>query len=168
MLTSSAIVKLLLVFALSSIKFMLAPPLSLGFGFTYFETLASTTLGGIFGVVLFFYFSKWIIALYNKYFFKIISDYTHTLAEKLRLKSIACWLFPKRKRIFTFKNRLTVKVKRNFGLIGIVVLTPVLLSIPLGAFLAARYFSKMKYVVWYLSASVLVWSALLSTVSILF
>ena len=75
---------------------------------------------------------------------------------------------PKKKRVFTWKNKLIVKVKREYGLIGLAALTPTILSIPVGTFLAARYFSDQKKVISYLAASVIVWSVIVSSVVIIF
>ena len=53
-----------------------------------------------------------------------------------------------------------VRIKQRYGLIGIAFTTPLLLSIPVGVFLAARYYrsSKTKYL--YLIGSNLVWSVI--------
>ncbi len=75
---------------------------------------------------------------------------------------------PKKKKVFTLKNKLIVRVKRDYGLIGLAAATPVLLSIPLGTFLAARYFPNPLKVISYLCASVVVWSVIVSSVVIIF
>ena len=75
---------------------------------------------------------------------------------------------PKKKRVFTWKNKLIVKVKRDYGLIGLAAITPIFLSIPLGTFLAARFFHDQKKVLTYLAASVVVWSVIVSSVTIIF
>lgn len=161
----SAIFKLLIVFALSSVKFILAPPLSFGMGLNYFQTIISTSLGGILGVVLFFYLSRSIISLYDVYCRPAVHRIIHLIAIKLNLLHLAEQYFPikRRIRVFTYTNRLIVKIRRKYGFVGIVALTPVLLSIPLGSFLVARFYPKKKYVVLYLSASVVFWSLLMSS-----
>jgi len=63
---------------------------------------------------------------------------------------------------------MIIHIKREYGLIGLAAVTPVLLSIPLGTFLAARFFSDKKLVIFYLSASVVVWSVIVSSVVIIF
>ncbi|MBL4585585.1 MAG: hypothetical protein JKX84_00800 [Flavobacteriales bacterium] len=66
------------------------------------------------------------------------------------------------------ENKLIVKIKRDYGLIGLAAVTPILLSIPLGTFLAARYFDNKRKVLTYLCASVVVWSVIVSSVVIIF
>lgn len=166
----SAIFKLLIVFALSSVKFILAPPLSFGMGLNYFQTIISTSAGGILGVVLFFYLSRSIINLYDIYCRPYVHRWIHKLAAKLRVLHLAERYFPvKRKiRVFSFTARLIVKIRRKYGLVGLVILTPVLLSIPIGSFLVARFYPKKKYAVLYLSASVVFWSLLMSSAIAIF
>jgi hypothetical protein len=100
--------------------------------------------------------------LYKKYVYRYVSDFVHHLAHKFDFRELAHKLFPRQKKIFSFKSRAMVKIRRKYGLAGIVILTPVLLSIPLGAFLAARYYGSSRFLVLYLVASVAGWSLLMS------
>ncbi len=74
-------------------------------------------------------------------------------------------LFPKNhrynkrsKKIFTLRNRRLIFLKNKFGLPGIVILTPVILSIPVGVFLITKYFGRKKISYLYLFAGQIVWS----------
>ena len=67
----------------------------------------------------------------------------------------------KKKLIFTKGNRRIIRIKNRFGLVGISLLTPFLLSIPLGAFLADRFYKNRPKVILYLCASTLLWSVTL-------
>jgi len=167
----SALLKLLIVFALSSVKFLLAPPLSFGLGFNFLQTLVSTSAGGIMGVFVFFYASRWLIKLYDSYLRKYVHKAVHSLAGSLNLSHLAERYFPliaRKKKVFTYSNKLYVKIRRKYGFIGIVILTPVLLSIPLGTFLAARFYPKRSYQVLYLSGSVVMWSLIMSSAIAIF
>ena len=77
-------------------------------------------------------------------------------------------LLPERKRVFTWKNKMIVLTVRRFGLVGIALLTPTLLSIPVGTIIAARYFRNPRKVVGYLCASVVLWSLILSSAVVIF
>lgn len=145
------ILQILLVIILSATKFLSAPITSLNIGFGYLETLLITTLGGLIGVVFFFYLSSAIMLLLGKIGAK--------WGQKKPVR-------PKKK--FTWKNKMIIHIKREYGLIGLAALTPTLLSIPLGTFLAARYFPDQKKVLTYLCASVIVWSVIVSSVVIIF
>ena len=71
-------------------------------------------------------------------------------------------------RRFTKRNRMIIKIVNKFGMAGIVILTPVLLSIPVGTFIATRYYSANRFLLVYLSASVLFWSLFMSSAISLF
>lgn len=160
----SGFLKILIVFAVSSIKFLFAPALSFGMGLNFIQTFLSTTSGGIVGVVIFFFLSRWIIQLYSKYFI----FYFHTFKTALyRFMKVKLPAFTPARR-FTKRNRLIIKIVRKYGLFGIVALTPVLLSIPVGTFLATRYYSANRYLLVYLSGSVLFWSLFMSSAISLF
>lgn len=145
------ILQILLVVILSATKFLTAPITSLNIGFGYLETLLITTLGGLLGVFFFFYVSSAIMLL--------VSKLTSQFSNGKQAKS---------KKIFTWKNKVIVHVKREYGLIGLAAITPIFLSIPLGTFLAARFFSDQKKVIGYLAASVIVWSVIVSSIVIIF
>ncbi len=145
------LLQILLIVILSATKFLTAPITSLNIGFGYLETLIITTLGGLVGVFFFFYLSSAIMLLIAK----LASQFSK--GKK-----------PKKKKSFTWKNKMIVRIKRDYGLIGLAAITPTFLSIPVGTFLAARYFDDQKKVLTYLSASVIVWSVIVSSVVIIF
>jgi len=145
------ILQILLVLILSATKFLTAPITSLNIGFGYLETLLITAAGGVAGVFFFYYLSSAIMMLVAR------------ISNRFRKSRTT-----EKKRVFTWKNKLIVKVKREYGLIGLAALTPTVLSIPVGTFIAARYFPDRKKVLTYLSASVVVWSVIISSVVIIF
>jgi hypothetical protein len=160
----SGFLKILIVFLVSSIKFLIAPALSFGMGLNFIQTWLSTTAGGIVGVVVFFFLSKWILQLYSRYFFY----YFHLARIKIYgfLNIKVPKFIPARR--FTKRNRLIITIVKKFGMAGIVILTPVLLSIPVGTFIATRYYSANRFLLVYLSASVLFWSLFMSSAISLF
>jgi hypothetical protein len=160
----SGFIKILIVFLVSSIKFLFAPALSFGMGLNFIQTWLSTTAGGILGVVVFFFLSRWLLHLYARYFFY----YFHLIRVKIYglLKIAVPKFIPARK--FTKRNRFIIKMVRKYGLAGIVILTPVLLSIPVGTFIATRYYSNNRYLLGYLCGSVFFWSLFMSSAISLF
>ena len=109
------------------------------FKLNYLKCIISTTAGGVFSTIIFTYLSDVIIKWWDK------------LKDK--------WVTKKGpKKHFTKANRRIIKVKHRFGLVGIAALTPVLLSIPLGAFLAERFYKDKKKVILYTAISLLVWA----------
>ena len=130
------------VFLMSGIKFFAAPFLAKTFGFTYLKTIIITTIGGFVGVFVFFNLGSRIV-----YFFPNFLKPKNT-----------------KRKIFTRKNKFYVKLIRNYGLFGIAIFSPVLISIPVGSFLAARFFENQKTMALTLMCvAVLIWSVIIST-----
>ena len=140
------------VFLLSTVKFVFgAVPMALAMGFSFFEAVTVTSLGGITGVILFVTMSD-----------KIIAGLKKRKEKKRKEESI------QPKKIFTRKNKIIIWVKKRFGLMGIALLTPLLLSIPIGCFLAVRYFKDKQRILIYMFGSILFWSIAASSFKLLF
>jgi uncharacterized membrane protein len=146
--------EILVVFLLSTTKFVFgAVPLALAAGFSFFEAVTVTSLGGFVGCT----------------FFTIMSDRLLLFFRQRRERRDA--LDPANIRVrrkFSRQNRTIVRVKHRFGLIGIALLTPLLFSIPLGCFLAVRYFKHKRQILMYMFASILFWSVSISSFKLFF
>jgi len=166
LLKLGSLFKTLQILLVSGIKFFLAPPISNVYGFGYFETIITTTAGGIIGVLFFYYLSGMLIRLVRRLtpriqpYFNPIREEIFSLFQYQPSQPIEI----KKKKIFTKKNRFIIFTRKRFGLIGIAILTPVLLSIPLGTFLTAKYYPRQKYKLLYLTISVVFWSFFISSV----
>lgn len=110
------------------------------FKMSFVETILYTNIGGLIGIVFFMFSSKGVISLYE------------TLMHQNRSSK------KKLKKIFTKKNRRLVMIRKKYGLLGIVSLTPVLLSIPIGSFLIVKYYGEVKKAFLYLMISNAAWS----------
>ncbi len=79
--------------------------------------------------------------------------------------------FPERrsrkKPISTKTMRRFVKLRNSYGLWGIIIMTPVILSIPIGAFLLKKYYSTHKNVLAYMMISILGWSLVFTTIAVI-
>ncbi|MBP7497611.1 MAG: hypothetical protein KA792_08120 [Bacteroidales bacterium] len=135
--------KYLEIILISSVKFVAGAPISFIQGLNFAETLILTSVGGLGGVLFFYYFSKLIPKSLSKYFIK---------KENVDNKSVK-----------GFKNKILYFIQNKYGLTGIVVLTPVLLSIPLGTILAKKYYTNSYKVAFYLSSSVFAWAIIVSS-----
>ena len=137
----SIVLKIISVIGLSGLKFVAGPVLAITtYKFNFFQSLLFTVIGGVIGVLVFVLLSEQILVLFRRYFVK---------KDKVR-------------KVFTWKNKLIVKTVRSFGLFGLAAITPAVLSIPLGVFLAVRYFSNRKQIITYFSISVICWSVIFS------
>ncbi|MDD5571917.1 MAG: hypothetical protein PHD97_12275 [Bacteroidales bacterium] len=149
----------------SAIKFLLAPPLAAKMGFSFIQTFLTTALGGIAGVLFFFILSEWLIKQWatlwpnTKLFFKNISS----SKEKIKLNKVKT-----KRRIFNSRNRRFVRIFQKYSYHGLVILTPVLFSIPIGTFLTTKYYAHKRNILIYLSFSVICWALIISSLSILF
>lgn len=161
----AAIFKLLHVFLLATVKYFIMFPYAMLIGIDFLHTLIIVTVGGITGFYFFYYVSGYFIHLYymhHRQIHKAIKQVTrvdlhHTFANPEQ---------EKRSKI-NKKTRLIAKLRRKYGFWGIIIMTPSLLSIPIGAFLLKKYYSREKYIVTYMTLSILGWALLFSSIFII-
>lgn len=115
----------------------------------YLLALLSSCVGAIFGTVVFTYLFAGILKWWESLKFGMFTS-KHP------------------KKIFTKFNRRVIKIKHRFGLTGIAILTPIFLSIPIGAFLAERFYKDKKKVILYLSLSAIFWCIVLYFIYLFF
>jgi hypothetical protein len=115
----------------------------------YVMALISSCTGAVFGTIIFTYLFAGILKWWD------------------RLKE---GMFSSKhpKKIFTKFNRRVIRIKHRFGLTGIAILTPIFLSIPIGAFLAERFYKDKRKVIIYLSISAIAWCFLLYFIFLFF
>lgn len=146
----SGILKIIGLLALSATKFFFTPGVMTLAGYSFWQTILISTLGGWLGIVLFYYFA-----------FFIFKKLKIRKERRIRQGKI------RQKKMFSRKNKFIVRVKSNYGLIGLALITPVLISIPIGSLLAARYFNKNPFTLPVLLSSVVLWSFALTSLSYL-
>lgn len=116
----------------------------MSFNFGFAETVLWTNLGGLAGIYFFAFLSRKLISWWKKMFRR------------------SRWYLRKNqqgiKKVFTRKNRRIVRIKQNYGLFGIALITPLLLSIPVGVFLVVRYYKSSRTKFLYLISANLFWS----------
>ena len=137
-------IQIILTILSSSVKFAMTFPLAiLQFRFSFAETILWTNIGGLIGVYFFAFLSDKLIVWWQLTF--------GNKKKKHRPNS-------QPKAIFTKRNRRIIRIKQKYGLIGIALITPLLLSIPLGTFLMVRYYSRSHFKFPALIASNIFWS----------
>jgi len=132
------IYKALGLFFLAFVKFALTIPI-VRYQFDILPSFIITIAGGIGGVLFFCFFWKYILEWWNK---------------NIRLKSRK----PLRSLKVNKKRRRIIRLKNQYGYWGMVILTPVLFSIPLGTFLIQRYFKYKKGKLLHLSLAIIFWA----------
>lgn len=137
--------ELLTIFGLSAIKFgMAGVPAAVFAQLSVFKALTVTISGGFAGTLFFTFLSEWSLEKFRK-----IKEKYFPVTNK------------KSKKIFTKSNRLIVAFKVKFGLIGLAIITPLILSIPLGTFLAIKYYSNKQKIIVYMFTSISIWAIVL-------
>lgn len=129
-----------------SVKFAVAYPSAIvGFGFSFPEAVLFGVAGGGLGVLAFTYAGQAIVRFYD------------CLLARFRKKKK-----PRPKRIFTPGRRRLVRIRRRFGLWGIALLSPVLISIPIGCLVAVRFYSDRGRILRTMMAAVTFWSVVMA------
>ncbi len=132
------ILKIVSVFLLSSVKFGIGGvPAAVFANFPFFKAMLITITGGMTGVVVFTYLSDWI---------------NNRIKKAIHKK-------PKKK--FTITNKIIVYVKKYFGLVGLSIITPLILSIPLGVFIAVKFYHDKNKVMRFMFVSIVGWAVIL-------
>ena len=120
------VVEIVVVVAWGALKMLVAAGFGAGFGFPFLKNFLWTSVGGCLGVLVFY-----------------------ALSERLTERSRLRWLRKRLERaaaggvnarIFTKRNRRIIRIKHISGYLGVAALTPLVLTIPLGSILAARFF----------------------------
>ena len=128
------IVKYLTVYLASAVKFIFGPSLGVAFGFNVFITGTLSILGTMTTVYILTYFG----------------DNIRNITQKL--------FKPKKKKVFSKRKRQFVTIWKNYGIIGIAFLTPILLT-PLGGTLIANALGCKKQDIFkYMWISAIIWS----------
>lgn len=155
------IVKIVSILLISSVKFIFAFPLAIKYNFNFGTTFLLTSTGGIAGILFFSFFWQHVILLYLWF----IHSYLYKF-PKIRnfLKKLKSKIVPYRepKNVPFKRKRRYVWFKQNSGLLGIAILTPFILSIPVGTFLAVRFFGRNVRTLMFLSVTLVIWSLVLS------
>jgi membrane protein DedA with SNARE-associated domain len=140
------ILEIMGLFLLSSVKFLFAPATAIALGYNLPKTIIITFCGGSFGITVFYYLGAAISNWWTK----------HKKTPK------------KKKKVFTATNRKIVFIKNKYGLIGLCIITPGIISIPVGSILAAKYFRHDKRTFPFLIASLFIWCITLSMLAYFF
>ena len=157
--------KISILILISSVKFIFAFPLAVGYKFVFIETFVYTSIGGILGVIFFAFISDELIIFYNWFFYVYMHNHPRSRAFAKGVRDRYRKIFPKKERkVFSKKSKRFVRIKQSWGLPGIAILTPLILSIPIGTFLAIRFFKRTKKTIFILCSSVVFWSIIFSSI----
>ncbi|MFT4752873.1 MAG: hypothetical protein ACI85Q_000409 [Salibacteraceae bacterium] len=118
------IASVILFLFLAGTKLLIAPGIMLASGMGIIETIFITYFGAVIGAIVFYYFGVTIF----KWWDGVMGTEN------------------KSKHIFSRKSRVMVKVKTQYGIIGVAAMAPII-SIPISALIVAKFFPDNKKVV---------------------
>ncbi len=159
--------KIIHVILLASVRYFYTLPYALLIGLEFKQAIIAVLAGGMGGFLFFYYLSKYVIHAFNfvwPYICNLVPQYIKRRYHKIYKHSKT----DKKIKIFTRKNRFLVRFRNTYGFWGIIITTPLLLSIPLGAFLAGKYYRHRRHLVLYMMCSILGWGAVFSGIIHLF
>lgn len=133
------VAKYISVILASMIKFFGGPITGLALKITWVETAICSVVGMMITVSLITFFGSQIGQLFSGIFQR-----------------------KTKRRVFTKSNRIAIRVRRKFGLIGISFLTPILFSPILGAILAIAFRYQKKEILLNMLISACVWGVIQS------
>ncbi|PTN07375.1 hypothetical protein [Mangrovibacterium marinum] len=161
----AAVFKLLHIYLMATVKYFITFPYAMLLGVDFLQSLIVVTIGGISGFYFFYYLSGHLIHFYYQHHHKLLAAIKKVLRVDLH-RMIEAKEKPARQKI-NKKARLIAKLKKKYGFWGIIIMTPSLLSIPIGAFLLKKYYSRKKHIVTYMTLSILGWALLFSSIFII-
>jgi hypothetical protein len=137
--------KIVTVIFWSAVKYIVGISFAIGFGFNQFEILALTVGGGMLGVVVYLYSWDFILRIYHRF-------------------------FPKKNKPIKFSSfkRKLVKFIRKYEVWGIALLTPVILTPPIGTILASTIEHNKWRIKLIMFASFCFWTLLVLGLKLLF
>jgi len=168
--------KILTLILISSVKFAFGPSfayLNQKYDFTWLETNIYAIIGGMIGVTIFMHISEWLVRMWDKvrnYYFRrkkkrtaMFSEPVADTEEKLEINYQYIEHDVPPKKIFSRRSRRMVKIWRQYGLMGLAALTPVIFSIPLGTFFMVRLEKNKNKIFLYMFVSITCWSLIITT-----
>lgn len=159
--------KILHVVLLAAVKYFFTLPYALLIGLEFEQAIIAVLAGGMGGFLFFYYLSRPVIRGFNA-IWPCICNYIPQFI-KLRYNEFCNRSKVTRKiKIFTRKNRFLARFKKTYGFWGLIIATPLFLTIPLGAFLAGKYYRHRRHLVLYMMGSIVVWAVVLSGIVHLF
>ncbi len=117
---------------LATFKFMFSPATGVILGFNFFEIWIICVLGATLSSATFYFASDFLM------------ERTHKKKINLKQKAIEQGLEFIEKKKFTKTNKFIVRLKNKLGLYGICFVVPLILSIPIGSIIVAKFYGQFK------------------------
>lgn len=155
------IFKIVQVILLASVKYFLTLPYAMIIGLDYKQAILAVLVGGIGGFLFFYYLSTHVskgMSYAGPFVCKLVPNFIKNRYQTFCAKRMQ----PVPRKKFTRKSRFIARFRTTYGFWGVIIATPFILTIPVGAFLANKYYSKRRQTVPYMIMSIIGWAAVLS------
>ncbi len=155
------IFKIVQVILLASVKYFLTLPYAMIIGLEYNQAILALLFGGIGGFLFFYYLSTYVyrgMSYVRPYICKMVPQFIKNRVQFYCMEKLQS----RPKKRFTRKNRFIARFRTTYGFWGVIIATPFILTIPVGAFLANKYYSKRKQTVPYMIMSIIGWAGVLT------
>ncbi len=153
--------KIIHIILLASVKYIITLPYAMIIGLEYKYAILSVLVGGIGGFLFFYYVSKPL----DRGFKCVWPPLCKLIPAELKLRYQAYRekrIKKRTKKVFSKQSRFLIRTKTTYGYWGLILATPVILTIPIGAFLANKYYSHKRHIVLYMILSIIGWAGVLS------
>lgn len=144
MISMPQFLKIIQVFFLAMIKYFYAPiygdAIRIGFWYNFFSLIS----GGMLAFMIYYHFSKIALVFSNRmgpFLKKVLPVSWHEARQRRKMRR---QIKRSQRRKFTWWNKFMIKFRHQYGMWGIILLTPVFLSLPVGAFLLRKYYIENK------------------------
>jgi len=133
------------VFFLAMIKYFYAPLYGVAIGMGFWENFFALIAGGTLAFTIYYYFAELVI-VYSRYLNPyVVKTFPVRWQQAAKRRKVQRRIKRRNRKKFTWINKFMVKLRRGYGMWGIILLTPVLLSLPIGAFLLRKYYHENKF-----------------------
>ncbi|NBV92178.1 MAG: hypothetical protein EBR91_08425 [Flavobacteriia bacterium] len=139
-------------FLLSMVKFMFAAAPGAHQEVPFWATVVSIMLGAMISSAFFYFGSEWVI------------KYTQERKAKKEALLLEKGGVPKGKKNFTRTNKLIIRIKNTFGIYGICFLAPLIITIPLGSIVCAKFYGDQKRTFLIMAIGIMVNAVFLTTI----
>jgi hypothetical protein len=153
--------KIIHIILLASVKYIITLPYAMIIGLEYKYAILAVLAGGIGGFLFFYYLSKPL----DRGLKCVWPPLCKLIPSNLKLRYNTYRQKRDKKRpnkVFSKQSRFLVRTKTIYGYWGIILATPVILTIPIGAFLANKYYSHKRHIVIYMILSIVGWAGVLT------
>ena len=120
------------IYGLAMVKFLVSSFPGKSFHLAFHETWLASFLGAATASAIFYFGSEFVLR------------YSKRLRAKKRTAALAAGKEPINYHKVTRTKKLIIRIKWRFGFYGITLFAPLLFSVPIGSFVAAKFYGKYQ------------------------